>query len=273
MSRIQIQKGNVPGAPRLAYDWIGSGPLVVFLHGIGGNRSNWTRQLECIAPSFCALAWDARGYGGSEDYSDPLDFGDFSADLLRLLDHRKAPRAHLVGLSMGGRIALDFYERHPERVASLVLCDTSPGFQTTMTPAQRDAYLRSRQEPLLAGAEPRDIAPEVAKTLAGPTAPPPVIQQLIESMAALRKASYLKTLETMLRYERVAALGKVTVPTQLIVGSCDALTPPALSRSMAREIPDARLAILEGAGHVSNLERPRDFNRVLLDFLRAVRER
>src|SRR5690606_35205534 len=121
----------VPGSPRLAYDAAGRGECVVFLHGIGGNRSNWTGQLAALAPRYRAVAWDARGYGASDDYEGALDFADFSTDLGRLLDHLAAPAAHLVGLSMGGRIALDFYERAPARVKSLVLCDTFPGYDAS----------------------------------------------------------------------------------------------------------------------------------------------
>ena len=123
----------VPGAPRIAYEAAGAGPTVVFMHGIGGNRSNWREQLAALAPEFRAVAWDARGYGDSDDYAGPLAFPDFAADLLRLLDHLDVERAHLVGLSMGGRIAMDFYEAHTSRVASLVLCDTFPGYDESIT--------------------------------------------------------------------------------------------------------------------------------------------
>ena len=117
----------IAGSPRLACDVAGSGELVVLLHGIGGQRQNWHDQLLVFADDFQVTAWDARGYGDSEDYEGPLDFADFSADLARLLDHFGAARAHIVGLSMGGRIAQDFYEREPQRVASLVLCNTFAG--------------------------------------------------------------------------------------------------------------------------------------------------
>ena len=150
-------------APRIACDHLGAGALVLFLHGIGGNRTNWTRQLHSVGEHFHAVAWDARGYGDSDDYDGPLDFGDFSDDLLRVLAHFGAATAHLVGLSLGGRIALDFYERHPDRVASLVLCDTFPGFEASFSPEARDEFIRSRREPLLRGVSPREMAPEVAK--------------------------------------------------------------------------------------------------------------
>jgi pimeloyl-ACP methyl ester carboxylesterase len=102
---------HISGPRLIAVDHIGSGSLVALMHGIGGNRSNWHDHLAEFGRYFHAVAWDARGYGDSDDYEGDLDFGDFADDLARLLDHFDASRAHLVGLSMGGVIALDFVGR------------------------------------------------------------------------------------------------------------------------------------------------------------------
>jgi 3-oxoadipate enol-lactonase len=93
---------RMTGPVAIAYDIAGSGPLVVFLHGIGGNRSNCEGQIAYFAARFCAVAWDARGYGASEDPPQTLKFSDYTDDLVRLLDHLGGQRCHLVGLSMGG---------------------------------------------------------------------------------------------------------------------------------------------------------------------------
>jgi 3-oxoadipate enol-lactonase len=144
----------VPPAPRIAVDHVGSGPLVICLHGIGGNRTNWRDQLPAFSGRFRAAAWDARGYGESDDYEGPLDFADFSRDLLRVLDFFGARRAHLVGLSMGGQIAMDFCLSYPQRVATLTICDSMPGFRGVFSPEQAREFIRLRQEPLLAGKTP-----------------------------------------------------------------------------------------------------------------------
>jgi len=261
----------VPGNPRIAYEAVGAGPTVVFMHGIGGNRSNWREQLDALAPQFRAVAWDARGYGDSDDYEGPLAFPMFAADLLRLLDHLAVPQAHLVGLSMGGRIALDFYETHPTRVASLVLCDTFPGYDASITAEQHEKFIASRKKPLIEdGKEPRDIAPMVAPTLLSKGATPASLQRLVDSMTILHKESYIKAIEAMTRYEPVARLTDIRVPTLVVCGDEDTLTPPTIARDMAQKIPDARLAILERAGHLSNIEQPAAFNAVLLGFLRGL---
>jgi len=256
----------IPGPPRIAVDHAGTGPLVMLMHGIGGNRTNWHDQLQPFATHFHAAAWDARGYGASDDYEGPLDFGDFARDVARVLDHFGAPRAHLVGLSMGGMIAMDFYSRYPARVATLTICDSLPGFNQ-LTPAQRSEFVRLRQEPLLAGKEPKDIAPAVAETLIGQSARPGSFERLVASMTALHKQSYLKTIAGTARYERSFELEKIAVPTHIVVGDEDRLTPPAMSRQMAERIPGARLTLIEGAGHLSNIEQPEKFNRAVLEFL------
>ena len=262
----------VPGAPRIAVEHVGAGPLVIFLHGIGGNRSNWHDQLFEFGRDFHAAAWDARGYGGSDDYEGPLDFADFAHDLRRVLDHFGAPRAHLVGLSMGGMIALDFAERYGDRVATLTLCDSLPGFKH-LSAAQRAEFIRLREEPLLAGKEPRDMAPAVARSLLGQNPRTGSYERLIESMSALRKESYIKTITGTVNYGRNFDLEKIAIPTHIVVGDEDTLTPPATSRAMAQRIPGARLTIIEGAGHLSNIEQPEAFNRAVFDFLTEHRRR
>ena len=263
----------IEGTPRLALDRAGSGPLVFFLHGIGGNRKNWTGQIEALSGGFHAVAWDARGYGGSDDYEGPLDFGHFAEDALRVLDRFGAKRAHLVGLSMGGRIAQDFHARFPEQVATLVLCDTRADFQESMTPEQRAEFIRLRQAPLKAGKEPRDIADALVESLVAPGADERACRQLWESIARLHKESYLKTIEASLSFDRSAEIDRISVPTLLIYGEHDRLTPPAIGRALHDRIAGSEFVEIEGAGHLTNIERPEAFNTALLAFLSRHRDR
>jgi 3-oxoadipate enol-lactonase len=253
-------------APRIALSVAGAGPLAVFLHGIGGHRQHWDDQLQVFGEHFTAAAWDARGYGDSDDYDRPLAFADFSADLLRVLDDFGAERAHLVGLSLGGRIARDFALRHPRRVATLVLANTTAGFDT-LTPEQVEAFIRSRRVPLESGRTLRELAPELAQNLMSAAAVPGAHARLIASMAALRKDSYLKTIEASTREDRGARIEAITAPTLVVTSDEDRLYPAALAEDMARRIPGARLAVVRGAGHLSNLEQPEAFNAAVLPFL------
>ena len=252
--------------PAIAVDQAGRGELVVFLHGIGGNRTNWTEQIEHFGEHFHALAWDARGYGLSDDYEGPLDFGDFSRDLAKLVDHYGVERAHLVGLSMGGRIAQDFYARYPERVSTLVLVSTFTGFKH-FSDAERLQFVELRRRPLLEGKEPKDIAPVVAKTLAGPRATEAQYARLVASMAALHKESYLKTIESTTMYDAEPDLEAIAVPTLLVFGGSDGLTRADLGQQMASRIRGAEFVVIEHAGHLVNIEAPEAFDEAVLHFL------
>jgi 3-oxoadipate enol-lactonase len=239
---------------------------VFFLHGIGGNRRHWDAQLAFFSARYRAAAWDARGYGDSEDYEGPLQFSTFSADLVRVLDHLDADKAHVVGLSMGGRIARDFALRHPKRVRSLTLANTSPGFDA-LTADQVKAFLDARRAPLLAGKSPAELAPDLARKLAGPQAPRAAMDALVASISRLHKESYIKTLEASVTQDLAAPVERLAVPTLVVTSEHDSLYPPQLARAMAARIGGAELVEIPGAGHVSSLEQPERFNAALAAFL------
>jgi len=262
-----IETAFVPGEPRIAYDQAGKGDIVLFLHGIGGNRTNWRDQLPAFAAKYHAVAWDARGYGESDDYQGPLDFGDFARDIVRLLDHLGADTAHIVGLSMGGRIALDLAARFPERIKTLTLSGTRASF-AQRTEAERDEFVRLRQKPLVEdGKEPADIAPIVAKTLMGRRSTDDHFQQLVESISVLHKDSYVKTIEASTYYDRSADLERIAVPTLLVYGGDDRLNSAELGREISGKIKGSKFVEIPDAGHLCNIEAPAEFNAAILQFL------
>jgi 3-oxoadipate enol-lactonase len=255
-----MQTVFVGRAPRLAVSVAGEGELLLFLHGMGGRRQNWDAQIAFFSREYKAAAWDARGYGDSEDYDGPLDFTTFSADLLRVLEQFGARQAHLVGLSMGGRIARNFALHHPGRVRSLILANTSPGFGALPTEEVR-RFVEQR----------RTLDPEEqARRLLGPSAPPEAFDKLVTSLHAVHRESYLKTLEASSAQDLAAPIENIRAPTLVITSTADTLYPVRIAEDMARRIPGARLYVIEAAGHVSNLERPDEFNRAIADFLRAL---
>jgi len=230
-------------APRIAVSYIGSGPLLLFLHGIRGNKRNWYAQLEAFSARCTAAAWDARGYGESDDYAGSLQFTDFSADVARVADHFGAQRLHLAGLSMGGRIARNVALRFPERLHSLTLIATAPGFQRGRTPLPPEKLLGSR-----ARAE--------------------AFAELADSFTRVRQESYRKTLEASQAQDQGAPIETIRTPTLIIAGEEDQMYPPTVAREMARRIPGAELVVIEGAGHLPNLEQPERFNQILAEFLK-----
>ena len=267
--RMELETAFVQGAPRIAVDHVGSGELVVFLHGIGGNRRNWHAALGAISDGYHAVAWDGRGWGDSEDYEGPLRFEDMAADVARVLDHFSASRAHIVGLSLGVKVAMYFAYLFPDRLLSLTLRDGSITSRSADPESLRE-FVRLRQQPLLDGKEPADIAEPVARSLVSPRAVPGALEQLIDSMSRLHKDMYLKALELAVMTPDAPGLDRIDVPTLVVVGEDDTLTPVAAAEKIAAAIKGARLEIVPEAGHLVNIEQPETFNRILRDFLDGV---
>lgn len=262
-----VQTVLVGPLPRIAVDVAGRGDPVIFLHGIGGNRTNWQDNLRDLAADFRVMAWDARGYGSSDDYEGPLDFDDFNADLLRVLDHFGIERLHVVGLSMGAAIAAYFHKRHPARVQTLTLCDTDMGFNR-YTAEERAEFARLRREPLARGVPPAAIAADVAAALIGDPAHAEVIERLRASMASIRPGSYIKAFDALVAREDDTDLyTDIRVPLLLVVGALDRVTPPDLVHEIHAHAPHARFRLIEDAGHLPNIENPRAFNAVIRAFL------
>jgi 3-oxoadipate enol-lactonase len=245
-------------APRLAVSVAGSGPLLLFLHGIRGNRRNWNHQIDYFGRhGFQAAAWDARGYGDSDDYDTPLNFRDhFVGDVLRVAAHFGAQKFHLVGLSMGGRIARNVAIYSPERLYSLTVVNANPGFNAlSAEEVRRFVTERSHRTPQsmrkLLGSQPRKGAYE----------------ELMDGIEKMREPFYRKTLEASVAQDRDAPLEQIRTPTRVIAGDEDNVYSPELARTMARRIPGAELVLMKRTGHLANLERPERFNEILLEFL------
>jgi len=253
---VSAQTVLVGPAPRLAVSVAGDGPFVLFLHGIRGNRQNWTAQVEAFSPRFRAAAWDARGYGDSDDYPGPLHFEHFSGDVLRVAEHFDVKKMHLVGLSMGGRIARNVALHFPERLKSLSLVSTTPGFDALSAEEVRRFVTERKQR-----------TPESVRRLLGSRARPGAFEALWDSVSATREESYRKTLEASVAQDRGAPIENIRVPTLVVAGDEDTVYPPQLARDVARRIPGAELVMIKGAGHLVNLERPGRFNEVVMDFI------
>lgn len=263
---MQLSSDLIAGIPRLAVDWAGAGELAVFLHGVGGNRGNWTKQLRFFARHFRAAACDARGYGDSDDYDGPLQFSQYADDVVRVLDFFAEETAHIIGLSMGGNVALDFAARYSNRVRSLVLCDTDRGM-THLPKHARQEFVRLRSEPLLAGKNLSDVATAIVDSLVSPNASKEAKRSLMGSMLSLRKQSYLKSVRATVDFDGRHLIAGISCPTLVIVGEFDTLTPLAEAQTICTQIAGSRLVVIPNAGHVSNIEQPDIFNKEVCDFL------
>ena len=246
--------------------------LCLFLHGIGGGRTNWLSQLQTVGRIMPAAALDLRGYGDSTLGPRQSTVDDYCADILRVAEKLGAKRLVLVGLSYGSWIATSFAMRHPEMLAGLVLSGGCTGMSEA-GPDEREAFRVSREVPLNAGQVPADFAPAVVKVLAGPDASGETRQTLYDSMAAIPAATYRDALVCFTNPLERFDFSKLTMPVLMMTGEHDRLAPPAEIRAVAGRIwdaaprPDVHFEVIPGAGHVCNVEKPDLYNRPLLTFL------
>ncbi|MYT73630.1 MULTISPECIES: alpha/beta fold hydrolase [unclassified Streptomyces] len=245
----------------------GDGVPVVLVHGHPFNRSLWRHQTGALtAAGYRVLVPDLRGYGESEVTEGKVPLSRFADDVLALLDHAGVDRAVVGGVSMGGQIAMEFHRRHPHRTSALVLSDTSAPAET---PEGREFRARLADRLLAEGMS--GYADEVIdKMLAAynVTTLPQVAADVLAMMRATDPRGAAAALRG--RAERPdyrESLAAARVPALVVVGADDVYTPVAEAEAIARLVPDATLAVIEGAGHLPGAEQPERFNTVLLDFL------
>ena len=250
----------------VAWREAGSGDVVLFLHGIGHSRIAWDRQLEDLSDRWRCVAWDLPGFGASEPL-EAMTFPAIADAAVSLLDRLGVDSAHFVGLSFGGQQALHVAVGHPDRVRSLVLADTSPAFGTNgMT---REEWIDQRLEPLRSGLTPADIAESVMAGVSGPDFSGPNFDLAVAAMGRLTPQGYEDAVRCLPTHDVRDALATIDVPTLVVVGELDLATPPGVARLLADGIPDARLVELPGIGHLTPNEAPREFNRLVREFLDA----
>jgi pimeloyl-ACP methyl ester carboxylesterase len=237
----------------------GSGPPVLLSHGYSATRHMWDGQHRAFS-DYRIISWSMRGHGQTESPDDPAQYSaDLTvADMHALLGHLGVERAVIGGLSLGGYVSLAFYLSHPEMVRALVICDSGPGYRNAEARAAWNQRAIERAAELERGG---------LDALSGRS------REMHEAMGEHRSAQGLAhAARGMLAQEGsrvIDGLGSVRVPTLIIVGDQD---QPFLApcEYMAKKIPGARLEVIAGAGHASNLDQPDVFNQVLRDFLRGL---
>ena len=178
----------------------------------------------------------------------------------------KIEKINLVGLSMGARIACWFYEKYPNKVKSLVLCDTNLG-SSGFTKEEKENFVSIRSKPFEKGMRIEEFSPMIAKSLIGNYNNKDALSKLISSLNFLRKDSYIKTVRSFISDDCLNNFSKIKVPCLVMVGELDKLTPPSIAEEINALIPNSRLKIIEGAGHLINIEKPKIFNKSILKFL------
>jgi len=190
----------------------------------------------------------------------------FVDDLVGLMDHLKIERAILCGLSMGGYVSLRTAERNPERLRALILCDTKAEADSNEAKLKRGVSIRSiKDEGLQKFAESQVSSALNAQTFARNPATVQVAREMILRSSPIGVCGALLAMAS--RTDTTAALPSIRVPTLILVGDKDNITPPDVSKRMHDSIPNSQMRMLPGAAHWSNLENSHDFNRGLTDFI------
>lgn len=250
----------------LTFDDVGTGRPVVLLHGFPLSREMWRPQRDALASSLRLITPDLPGFGGSPPAATPSV--EAMADAVAgLLDELKLQdKIILGGLSMGGYVGFAFLRKYADRVAGLILADTRAEPDDDTARGNRDKLIgfASTNPPLA-------VIEQMLPKLLGPGAlsnKPDVVAELKRIGGAQRPAAIIAALQALKnRPDSTPTLSTIRVPTLIVVGKDDSLTPPAMSEKMAAAISGSKLVVLEGAGHMANLEKPAEFNEAVRAFL------
>lgn len=250
----------------IAYEDQGSGPAVVLIHGYPFNRSMWNEQTAALIDRFRVVALDLRGHGDSESSTGASTMKLMAQDVAALMDELKIERAVVGGLSMGGYVTLVFHELFPERVEKLLLADTRAQADTDEAKATRAKQAQKILAEGMAGIVdamlPKLLSPETVSKR------PEVVKRVRDMMLHTNPEGAAAALRGMAeRDDQTERLSQIKVPTLIVVGREDPLTPLADSEKLHQRIAGSQLIVIENASHVSNIERPEQFNRALNDFL------
>jgi 3-oxoadipate enol-lactonase len=227
------------------------GPPIVFINSLGTDFRIWDEVAEILAPDFRLITYDKRGHGLSESGPDKNDIADYARDLAALLDASAVGRATVVGLSIGGLIAQEFYRQHPERVGALVLCDTAAKIGTDEVWDQRIAEVESGGIEALA-----DAVLQRWFTAHFRAARSAELAGMRAMLTRTPRQGYLAACGALKRADLRPYAREIEAPTLCLVGDEDGSTPVALVKETAALIVGSRFEIIEGAGHLPNVEQP-----------------
>ena len=248
----------------IGYDRAGDGPALVLVHGGASDAREWRPQLEGLADELTVVAWDEPGSGRSSDLPPGgLGLAGVADTLAGLIVELGLAPVHLGGLSWGGVVALEAYRRHPALIAGLVLCDTYAGWKGSLPAHEIERRLAGLRAELDSPGEFQAVLPG----LFAAEPPPAVVAEMEAIMADVRPESMRHTFEAIADADLSGLLSRIAVPTLLVWGEEDARSPLRVAREFHAAIPDSQLVVIPGAGHMSNMERPDDFNRALLGFV------
>ncbi len=256
---------------RIAYERQGQGhhdedvPMVL-IHGFPYSKAMWDEQVSELTEEFDIITYDLRGHGESGATDGTYSMELLADDLKGLLDALGLSKVVVGGFSMGGYVALAFYRKYPDTVQSLLLLDTRHQADSEQAAQGREQLAQNVERDGVAGLA--DALPARMLTEATVSDRPDVVAKARDMILAASPQGVAGAARGMaVRADQTDLLPNISVPTLVLVGEEDGVTPPADSEYMAATIPNAKLVKLAGAAHLSNMEQPHDFSEAIHDFM------
>jgi 3-oxoadipate enol-lactonase len=240
----------------------GSRTPIIFLHGVGSGKAVWEPQLRHFGESRRAIAFDFPGFGESEAQPGATR-DDYALAMLAAMEQLDIEQAHICGLSLGGVIAIAMHAAAANRCDSLILADTF-----AVHPDGEGIYARSVEASRTMGL--RGLAEARVDFLLGSTTTAELRAEVVETMAGIDPDAYALGAQAVWLADQRDRAADMRVPTLVLCGTEDRITPPALSEALAALIPDARLELINASGHLANAEQPAAFNAAIDRFLAEV---
>jgi 3-oxoadipate enol-lactonase len=239
-------------------------PVVVLSNSLGTTLQMWEPQVPALSEQFAVLRYDHPGHGRSRDSAPARSVETLARGVLDILDEHGIGRVSFCGLSLGGAVGMWLAINAPERIERLALACTSARFGLRENWLARAATVRAHGVEAVA-----DAVLELWFTPRTHEEAPALVSAYRAMMISAEREGYAGCCEALADWDPGDELAAIRAPTLVLAGSEDPATPPAQGESIARRIPGARLSVLDGAGHLANLERADVFSRLLLEHLTA----
>jgi pimeloyl-ACP methyl ester carboxylesterase len=245
---------------RLHYLMEGSGPAVLLIHSMGVDAAMWREQFKTLAGRYTCIAFDCRGHGDSS-YNARFTVADVAADHKAGLDELGISACHVVGLAMGGPVALSFAAQWPDAVRSLVIADGFADMRELGGPRIPEWSETIRATPMA------EFGRNYAQSRLMKWAPAGAHDEMAQAIAKVPPEAYIDVMKAIFEIDFLSELATIQTPTLVLWGENDEVTPFEHSRQIADGIPGAVLKTVPDAGHIANIDQPEAFNRHLAEFL------
>ncbi len=250
---------------RIAWERRGAGPPVLLVHGLGYARWGWEPVAAALADAHEIVLFDNRGIGESDAPPGPYSVGMLADDALAVMDAAGLERAHVLGTSLGGMVAIELAVSRPERVDRLVLACTTPGGPKAAPMPEQTVRLMQAAPTL----PPETALRRFIENALGPTKDQTLVERILVHRLATAQSptAWAAQAAAGASFDAWDRVGEITAPTLVVTGDEDAVVDPRNSRLLAGRIEGARLEVFRGAGHLFFWEQPERFVEVVTEFL------